>query len=122
MLIINRPANISIRNERSQNGLRNVILFGALILTSTAFPKTSAIAATYYVDGSCATNGNGKSTTCGVNGPWKGIPNISCASLAAGDHVQIRGGIYYSTWQPATACSGAAGNPIVVENFANENV
>ena len=109
--------------HRSVPGLLSrAVLLGGLIVIGSALPASNALAATHYVDSACSTGGNGSSTTCGTNGPWKDVANISCASLSPGDHVQIRGGTYNSTWQPATACSGAANNPIVIENFANENV
>jgi hypothetical protein len=102
--------------------LPGAALLSSLLIIGAAFPASNVLAATHYVDASCATNGNGSTTTCGTNGPWKDIPNISCAALAPGDHVQIRGGSYFSTWQPPTACSGGVNNPIVLENYANENV
>ena len=76
----------------------------------------TALAATHYVDSACSLNGNGSTATCGATGPWSSMGNINCASLAAGDHVQLRGGTYSGVWQPTTACSGAATNPIVIEN------
>ncbi len=124
-----KPFTGSLMNSlfaRARNSVRRLfpsaVLLGGLIIIGSAFPVTSALAVTHYVDSTCSTNGNGSSTTCGTSGPWKDLPNINCTSLAPGDHVQIRGGTYYSTWQPPTACSGAANNPIVIENFANENV
>ena len=83
---------------------------------------TVALGKTYYVDKSCAQNGNGTTTICGTNGPWNSLGNIGCGSLGTDDIVEIRGGTYYGQWVITGACSGTAGHPHVFQNYANETV
>jgi hypothetical protein len=109
--------------------MKKLILIAAL----SWFP---AHATTWYVDNSCAVNGNGSSTSCGANGPWNSLPNVTCAGVSAGDHIQIRHGKgkYQEnsggTWsmQPPPACNGTgaigSSNPnyVYLENFPGEDV
>jgi|GEM_PF-2601683 len=82
-------------------------------------------AATFYVDNSCAANGNGTSTTCGPNGPWNSLANAAqCAGMGAGDVMEIRAGkgAYNEGWSWQPRCTGTTGNHITVQNYAGENV
>jgi hypothetical protein len=85
--------------------------------------SSPAWAATRYVNGSCATNGNGSSNTCGASGPWKNIINVSCSGFQPGDIIEIRGGTYaVDNWNVPTGCAGTASNPVIIQNAANEAV
>ena len=85
--------------------------------------STPALATTRYVDGSCATNGNGSSKTCGASGPWKNVINVSCSGFQPGDIIEVRGGTYaVDNWNVPTGCAGTASNPVIIQNAANEAV
>ncbi len=83
----------------------------SLLLVTMILWAASAHAATWYVDSSVASSGNGQSWATA----WKNISNIT--GLSAGDTVYISGGpsgasqtyTMSSSWSPA---GGTAGNPI----------
>ncbi len=54
-----------------------------------------AFSATFYVDNTCSTNGNGTTQTCGASGPWNSIKNAmqtsDCSGMSAGDIMEIKG-------------------------------
>jgi hypothetical protein len=85
-------------------------VIAALITVLCAF-GCSAMAATYYLDSSVATSGNGQSWSTA----WKNFSNIS--GLVAGDTVYISGGSTSQTytldsWMPS---SGTSGRPITYQ-------
>src|SRR5262249_54640563 len=106
----------------------------AAFVASVSLPESSAVAATFYVNNSCAVNGNGTAATCAASGggagAWDSLGGAAnCTGMAPGDHLQMRAGTggykkgYYATLTPnATKCSGTANNPILLENHPNENV
>lgn len=71
---------------------------------------------TYYVDNSCATNGNGSSTTCGSNGPFNSLTNMQSkdGGYSAGNFICLKRGQTYreSFTLPS---SGATGNHITLD-------
>src|SRR5689334_169742 len=84
-------------------------------------------AASYYVNGACAANGNGTAATCagagGGAGAWNSMSAINAGT--AGDVINIRGGLYsnqtdYYNFPPGL--NGAPGNPLIVQNYAGEDV
>lgn len=83
-----------------------------------------ASAATIYVDASCGSSGNGTTTTCGVNGPYKTIDEAfnACSGSQAGNVLEIRAGTYRERGPHLSKCSGTAGSPMIVQNYANEAV
>ena len=88
----------------------HVMRFLVLLFSFTLF---SASAATWYVDSSVATSGNGTSWAAA----WKALSNIS--GVKAGDTVYLSGGASgssqtysVSSWKPA---GGASGNPITYQ-------
>lgn len=94
----------------------------ALLLLAPA-----AFAATFTVNPTCTTNGNGTSSSCATSsggvGAWKSLDNVTCGTngLKAGDILNIKGGTY-GRWQYPQTCSGASGNPIIIQNAAGEAV
>ncbi len=51
-------------------------------------------AANYYVDGSCASSGNGTTAVCGASGPWKTLAEANTA-VSTGNHtINIAAGTY----------------------------
>ena len=89
-----------------------------------------AVAATFYVDNSCAVNGDGRSAKCGAGGPWNSLDAAQrCTGMAPGDVLEIRAGhgVYNegghaSLALDAAACSGTPSAPIVIQNHAGEHV
>ncbi len=84
-----------------------------LLVSLFSFAVFSAHAASWYVDSSVATSGNGTSWAAA----WKALSNIT--GVSAGDTVYISGGASggsqtysVSSWKPA---SGGAGNPITYQ-------
>ncbi|MFN8545796.1 MAG: right-handed parallel beta-helix repeat-containing protein [Candidatus Binatia bacterium] len=94
----------------------------ALLMIYGLLDATVVFGRTLYVDGSCAQGGNGTTTTCGTNGPFKGLTNAACSG--AGGVIEIRGGTYRpgASWIPSSACSGTPGNPQIIQNYAGEDV
>ncbi len=66
-----------------------------LILSILLFPSL-AFGATYYVDGSCGTSGNGTTVTCGVpNGPWKTLAEAASGVPSGAAHtISVAAGTY----------------------------
>jgi hypothetical protein len=114
-----------------------------LFLLLTTFSTIAMTENIHYIDNSCALNGNGATgmaacaTSTGGNGPWNSFANLTCAGVAAGDHIQIRKGkrIYnesngngYYSLQPPSSCSGSsagagsASTPVYLENYPGEDV
>jgi hypothetical protein len=98
------------------------VAFAALFLVQVGV----AVGKTVYVDNSCGQNGNGTTTTCGANGPYNIIDNAlaACGSLVGGDVINIRAGtgVYRERAFHIGSCRGSQGNPIIIQNYAGENV
>jgi len=77
----------------------------------------NAGAATYYVDGGNASANDSNAGT--ATAPWKTITKAN-QTLAAGDTVLIKQGVYTSYISPAI--SGASGRPITYQNYSNNAV
>lgn len=96
------------------------------LTVSVVLHATLVFGATRYIDQSCPVSGNGTTTTCGANGPFRTLTSAACTG--AGGIVEIRGGTYrptgssYTQWGLTTACSGTPGNPQIIQNYANESV
>lgn len=88
-----------------------MVRWWALILVALASP---ALAATYYVDGSCGSSGTGAGLTCGATGPFMTIgEGINAMSATGGDTLNIRGeqggfdGVYHEeVWVAASRPAG----------------
>ncbi len=106
------------------------LIFALIAISSTSW------AATYYVDGSCASSGNGTTAVCGVNGPWKtlaqavtGMPNNAnhTINVAAGTYPETltdtRSGVNpgYRYWKANGTVNiiaiNISGNYVKVEGF-----
>lgn len=89
---------------KTQN-LKIKMLFLAMLSCGIFGFTKNSWAASWYVDNSVVSSGNGQSWATA----WKNLSNV--AGLSAGDTVYISGGSTYavSAWNPA---SGASGNPI----------
>lgn len=81
-------------------------------------------AATYYVDNSCANNGNGTAQSCaagsGQPGPFNSIANMQAKAggYVAGDIIYLkRGQVYREKLTPPS--SGSAGNPITFDAWGS---
>ena len=75
--------------------------------------STSGNGTTYYIDPTCSTSGNGKTTTCGANGPFKTWEKVT---WAAGNTYSQKGGTtYYGTI--TVGASGTAANPITINSY-----
>ncbi len=79
---------------------------------------------TFYVDNSCAENGDGTSTVCGATGPWNSLAAAApCEGMAPGDTLEIRAGVYReATWRPGPGCAGLSGKVVTIQNFAGHDV
>lgn len=94
----------------------------AVLTLSVLAAGVAAYGAEYFVDNSCPTAGDGTTTTCGAQGPFKSIAAaLSNTKLAAGDVIRIRAtGTDYVEGTVNTSKAGAAGNPITVTRYAGE--
>jgi hypothetical protein len=104
-------------------------MFSSIIsLVVACLVPAQVMAATFYVDGSCSSNGNGTGATCAASsggvGPWNSLANANkCPGMSGGDIIEIRGGTYReAAWQPNTGCSGTSGNNVIIQNYAGEDV
>jgi hypothetical protein len=99
-----------------------------LALLCVLLPSTT-FATTYYVDGSCAQNGNGLADQCATSaggaGAWKD-PATGFATAAAGDTVLVKNGVYVTLNMGtdtrenggfAVVHSGTAANPVVIKAY-----
>ena len=100
------------------------VLFGFLALTLTPFVAADeAYAANFYVDASCAVDGNGRADQCATSpggaGAWNGT--VSGASggvqncfntLVAGDTCFIKNGTYRTTWNTGDVRLGGGFHPM----------
>jgi hypothetical protein len=81
---------------RNINPLKRVkcsVLSGLVVLVLS----THAFAATYYVNGSCGSSGNGTTATCGANGPWKTLAEASSAVTGGTHTINVAAGTYAET-------------------------
>ena len=77
-----------------------------LIIFVTLFLASVSQAATFYVDNTCANNGNGTASTCaasaGAAGPWNTIKNAlqvaDCAGMTTGEGMTTRLGSQQRGW------------------------
>ncbi len=95
-------------------------LFSLLILTIADLAPQVCLATDYYVDkdsvgGTCNNNNAGTLITA----PWCTIGKAG-STLAAGDTVYIRAGIYYEDIAPTN--SGSPGSPITYAKYGTETV
>jgi hypothetical protein len=113
------------------------VAWAALSLALFASSIPEAFSATFYVDNSCANNGNGTVASCASSpngvGAWNNLTTAStCPGMSPGDHLQFRnrGGTHpfvssgqYALFQngSGTGCSGASGNPMIFENYPGED-
>lgn len=93
-------------------------------------PTEPVEGADWFVDGSCANDGDGTSSSCAASpggvGAWNDLPytNAKCTSMGGGDIVQMADNGEFDYEAPNqnngydwdTACDGSAGNHIVFRN------
>jgi hypothetical protein len=66
-----------------------------LACTLTLAVSSYAFAATYYVDGSCQSSGDGTTAVCGTNGPWKTLSEAAEGVPSGENHtINIAAGAY----------------------------
>lgn len=83
-----------------------------LLLIFLLFPL-STLGTTYYIDPTCESSGDGTTTTCGENGPFKTWGEVT---WTAGNTYSQKGGTtYYGTI--TVGASGTAGNPITINSY-----
>jgi hypothetical protein len=131
---------LMVNHTRTANGKprqMSSFLLGLLILAlAPLVTATEVLAVDYYVDRSCANNGNGLADQCasssGGPGAFNGdIGPQSCLNTATlpGDRCLIKNGTYITTNDRGTnggnringgyyfPASGTAGNPITIRNY-----
>ena len=90
----------------------NAGVVSALVTVIGMAASPAAFAASWYVDNSVASSGNGQSWGTA----WKNFSDIEWISVAAGDTIYVSGGAtsqtYYETL--TVGSSGTAGNPITI--------
>jgi hypothetical protein len=79
---------------------------------NTTPPATAR--STYYIDPTCGVNGNGTTTTCGVDGPFNSWKNV--APWAAGNIYAGKGGTFETT-NLGIPESGTPGAPITITSY-----
>lgn len=96
---------------------RLLLAFIILGVTFFAHPESASAATYYYVDNTCANNGNGRSQSCaivaGQAGPFNSIENMQAkvGGYAAGDFILLRKGQSFNERMTVT-WSGTEGNDI----------
>jgi hypothetical protein len=95
--------------------MKRLLFFLALLLPCKLW------AATYYVDNTCANNGNGSTTTCasaGGNGPFNSIANMLAkgGGYAGDDVISLKCGQTYREAFSAPS-SGTSGHPITLNSY-----
>lgn len=100
----------------------------ALVLVAAAlFAPSGVAAATWTVNPSCATNGDGTAATCATSGlgpgAWRSLGSVVCGAggIQPGDTLELKGATYPAWTIPAT-CDGTTGSRIVVQNASGEDV
>ena len=84
-----------------------VIAIGVQVLA----PASRAVGASYYVDCSAATNGNGSQSS-----PWNNLATVNATTFAPGDQILFKRGITcVGTLSPQG--SGSSGSPIAVDAY-----
>ncbi len=79
--------------KKFSSKLKNLAIFSIIFFGVLGIAKTSQ-AATYYVDGSCGSSGNGTTAVCGANGPWKTLAEAN-NSVTSGTHtINVAAGTY----------------------------
>src|SRR4030042_6282566 len=78
---------------------KNKLLSKAQLITLSilfTFVITShALGASYYVDGSCSSSGNGTTPTCGASGPWKALAEAASGVPNNANHtISVKAGTY----------------------------
>ena len=88
-----------------------LLILGLVLMASQAW------SATYYIDPTCSTSGNGTTTVCGANGPFKTWAEITSKNLwAAGNtYSQKSGTTAYETI--TVGASGTTGNVITINSY-----
>jgi len=81
-----------------------------------------AHAATLYVDNTCPASGDGTSTTCGPNGPFRSIVQaMNRCQPAAGTTIRVRAtGISYVEGTVTTPRAGTASMPMTVTRYVSD--
>ena len=74
---------------------------------------SQAWATTYYVDPTCGSSGDGTTTTCGANGPFKTWAEVT---WAAGNTYSQKGGTT-TTARIVVGASGTSGNVITINSY-----
>ncbi len=92
-----------------------------LVVASLLLPFP-ADGATWYVDNSCGSAGNGTTTTCGTNGPFLTIAAGVAAATTAGDVVRVKqtGTDYSEAAAVATAAAGTGASPITLTLYSGQ--
>ena len=81
-----------MKANKIQNKVPFVIFSILLILVLTSY----AFAATYYVDASCGSNGNGTQPVCGTNGPWETLAEAAAGVPSGSNHIiSVAPGTYF---------------------------
>jgi len=90
------------------------IIFSVFLILLSAWPGWGA---TYYIDPTCSSSGNGTTTTCGTNGPFKTWAEITSKNLwAAGNTYSQKGGT--TAYETVTVgASGTVGNVITINSY-----
>ncbi len=73
--------------------LKSIVVFSIILFGILLFTKISQ-AATYYVDGSCGSSGNGTTAVCGATGPWKTLNEAATGVPAGGNTINVAVGTY----------------------------
>ncbi len=73
--------------------IKILIIILLIFLGLFCFVKISR-AASYYVDGSCGSSGNGTTAICGASGPWKTLAEANTAVTSGTHTINVAAGTY----------------------------
>lgn len=99
------------------------MLWGLILVIPFWLWVGTSFGATYYVDSSCGTPGNGTTLTCNgdADDAWDYIANVNGSSFNPGDSILFKRG---ETWreQLVVPSNGSDGNPIVFGSYGTGNL
>ena len=117
------PGRVAVPNTRALvTALKLCVVSAAWLLPAHDLPAatTGGVLRTLYVDGACATAGNGSTDTCGgPNGALRTLVAAHAASLP-GDRIRVRAGTYNE--RIVFSRGGTAANPVRWETYGNGQV
>lgn len=98
--------------------MNRTIIFSLFLVLLFACP---CWAKTYYIDPTCSSSGNGTTTTCGANGPFKTWAEIASNKLWAAGNTYLQKGGTTANERITVGASGTSDNVISLGSYGTGN-